>query len=451
MLFTYTAFGIIVALLVMMDIHFKELGLPLFMLIVLPIVLQTISLIVINNGTYVLELNQDTYNNHSVLLYLMFVFIFIVTLWGCLSNRKYYYKKKIQNIELISNLNGSNYSKSVQKFLDIIAWLIVYMYIDMLIHGIPLFNNAYGLKQAYFTTTAHLPLVTIVYGTIFIYAPGVIGYALLLFWNDKPKRKKYILMIIMMMMYNILLGFKVSGLSNIILYTLLPVSIVFLKNNSLSIRKLSSKTIKLIVGIVFSGVVMISIVLLNYSHTITSGTNVVDFFFQRTFALSNHMFWAAKTYRSGHTLNMGQALSNLYNEISAIWIQPSPDNINYGIAKLMAYLGNPDTVRWYLPRGVRMGGSFITVFYFNCGIVITCLLCVTFAYLFERIFEVYINALSRKNIIELLLSTKILYSFYSFIWNSGSLGDFFTVINIIVMLVLLVLQKFPTVRFKFER
>lgn len=453
MLITYITFSIILVLLITMEIRFKEFGLPLLMLMVLPVFLQMISLMVINKGMYVMELNKETYNNNSVILYFLFVLIFISTFWVCLVTRSHYYRNRIQSIEYISELSNSKYSRSVNIFLNIIIWLVVYMYLDMAIHGIPLLNKGYGLKQDYFTTTAHLPLAGSLYSVIFLYVPGVIGYALLLFWQDKPKRKKTIAIVVMMILYNILLGYKASGLTNIVLYTLLPVSIVFLKNTNLSIRKLSRKTLKLILGIILYMVAIISIILFNYVHTVAAGTDIISFFFQRVFGLSNHLFWAAKTYRDGNmsSLGIGSAFTNLYNEISAIWIQPSSYDARYGIAKLMTYLGNPDTVKWYLPRGVRMGGSFITVFYFNCGIGITCLLCVAFSYLFERVFEIYINALSRKSILELILSTKILYSFYSFIWNSGSIGDFFTFVNIIIMLILLILQSLAPIRLKLAR
>lgn len=428
----------------------SELTLLLIWIIVIPVLLQTISLILINKGMYVSELNLNTYNNNSGIIFQLILIWFLLCIGSFFFLNRKKYNNYFRSISLLSNRQENvNIYVNSYRFVNLLYVLLLYLFADLFVHGIPLFNQSYGIKLGYFRTGSHFPFVRTIYSIVCLYSPSVLGYFLILYKEKiyKVQKVKIYILIILSLLYSYLIGFKVSGIDIILFLPFVTLCISYFYKNKNNKFHISYKGMTVFLWISIIICIFIMGIFFNYSKTVTNAenTNLMDYFLQRTFGLSNHLFWAAKNYfDNGNVLNSSIIWNNLCTELNSIIVQPSTTDTNFGIAKLMMYLGNPATVNFYLQHGVVMSGSFITVFYFNCGPFITCGIAVIVAAIFEKLIRIFVEAISRKSIIEMLISTKLLYSFYSFVWNSGSITTFLSVANILLIIFLYILKHYKS-------
>ena len=428
-----------------------ELLLLLIWILFFPILLEAVSIIAINKGLYVSELNTVTYYNNSAYIYLISSIVFLLCFYFCLRLNNVKYKKLFSTISMIGLKNDANADENAYIYINFSYILVAYLYIDLVVHGIPLFNNGLGLKLQYFAITAHFPLISLVYSIVCLYTPAVMGLSLLLFKRNKLYVHSIYLLALLSLFYAYLIGFKVSGIDIILYLLFIPTVISVVHRNGIHL-KINLKSISIFIGIAIIVGLFILGIFYNYNKTVNGNGSIslIDFFLQRTVGLSNHLLWAAKNSLDNTSLTISQAFQNLISEFSAAWVQPNTFDPHYGVAKLMTFLAPSGITDFYLKNGVRMGGSYITVFYFNCGLGITLILSCIFAILFEKFIRIYVKAISRKSILEVLMATKIMYSFYSFLWNSGSIVDFFSIANIVIILILVFLQYFKPLKVGFR-
>lgn len=443
-------FILIIGIFIKIIINKPQLSLLLIYLIIMPCLLGIISILYINTGDYISELNTVTYNNGSGIMYQLILLPFLLVFYFCLWLNNSKYKLLFKKISSCKQHAYKLYRYG-SIYIFVVIFSLIYLFIDLIVHGIPLFNTGLGLKANYFFMSSHFPFITLVYSFVCLYSPSVLGFLYIIFSSEKYKFQKSILkwIIILTLVYSYMIGFKVSGIISIFFFFFTPITIEKIYFNPLKMNlNVNPKKLFIIVQLVLVMGIFIGSILLNYKYTLNNGenTNLWDYLMKRTLGLSNHLIWSVKNYfDNGYTLSTNEIIKNFSNEISTIFIQPSNTNVNYGVAKLMSYFGDPATVKWYLQNQTRMGGSFITVFYFNCGPFVTSGIGCLLAIFLEKLIRIYVEALSNKSIVEIILSTKILYSYYAFLWNSGSLSDLFTIGNIIVIIVLFIIQKYRTI------
>ena len=179
------------------------------------LLLSFISCIAIESGIYISELQTNSYSTGGYIRLFAYLLVFLVVFE--LSTKK---ERNIENFKIDDN---GTLNKTFYKYILIFSMIcIAYLYLDMIIVGIPLLHNTLPNKYNYFIELKHLPIISKIYSILIFYLPSILG---IIYQKTKKRKTKNIILIIevFLSIYVILLGFKVSGLRNIIIGFLVPI------------------------------------------------------------------------------------------------------------------------------------------------------------------------------------------------------------------------------------
>lgn len=403
---------------------------------IITIITIILSSIYLESGKFVLELGTNTYSNGSGFSQMFYILLFcLVFSFGLkISLMKKEQNSEFGNNSLISLIN--TYIIKIIPFFAIIS--LVYLYVDLYLSGIPLFNNTIPGRMSYFSNVSILPYTSTIYSLNVYYFPLIFGFE----YSDAAplKKKKILIYLIFSIIYLLLINFKVSGPMDVVKSFLAPILVNYVINKKININIFKFfKTFIVIVSIVFA------FVFFNYSHNY-SGQNIMQKIIDRSFGMTSHLHWATISHLE-KTSNINY-LENIGNEISGVKEGASVYDPKYGVSKLMVNLADKNISYGYLANNTRMGSTFITVSLFNCGYILTIFIVIAFAFVYAFLIKSLFLSIVSNNILKSLLLYKLTIFYRVFIFNSGSLIDFFNYKNLIVILLILAVNIISKIKRK---
>lgn len=401
--------------------------LPLYIIEIISIIQILLSSIYLEKGNYSLELGKTTYPIGSTFSLIFYFFIFL-TITIFVLNKKI--KKDNKNIESEqkSNIQNDFVTKIFLNSIIIIAMIsVLYLYSDLIAVGIPLLNSTLPDRISFFEISK-LPFTKTLYTLNLYYFPMLISFNYI-----RKKNKLSLIYIILIVVYLLLLGFKISGPIEVLFSFLLPqlVTKIFNKKINFSIIKFNKYIFKYMI-------IVLLFLIINFGTKYSSqeiSTRIID----RAFGMTSHIHWGVINYLNN--TNYVDYWSNMKNEFESIINQASIYDNNYGIARVMYNVADPVISKGYLERNTRMGSTFITIFLFNYGYILTIIFCIIFAIIYANIIKLLYYSILKQQIIKTILIYKI-YIFYNmFIFKTGTLVDFFNTKNLFVIIVLILLNN----------
>lgn len=381
------------------------------------LLLAFVSAIVIENGVYISELQMDSYSTGGYIRLFLYFILFII-IFG-MSN-----SKKIEK-----NIDNNSYnliSKIIYKSIPLVSiFLIIYLYIDMIKVGIPLINPGIPSKYNYFNNITHLPFISILFKCFTFYVPCIFG---VIFDSIKNKKTKIIIILseLLMCLYMILIGYKVSGMRNVLLGFLIP--ILYLKSIRGEVRfewKLVKKIIKI-------STIFLVILAINYS-VFSDGLTIREKIKSRTFALTSHIWWVTDAYREKTDISIDEVINNFEQNVGFIIRGESVYSTNIGVAKLMNKFAPSIITEYYLSNNVRMGASFITVSIYEYGYIITIFIIIICALIYSKLLIQFGKGLETGDAIEIILYNRLIIYFETYLWATGTITEFINTESIIII------------------
>lgn len=390
---------------------------------------QITSIIYLNTGVFVNELNRTTYNiPKSTPLFILYTDIFLIML--------YYFGKKYKKQSIMTNIiiKSTTLSKTFcYGTILLTLGLVLYTLADLAISGIPMFVDLIT-HYNYYSTYSTLPFASTINNwlTISMY---LLGFAYVHI-DKKIFRMSCIVLVIFAMGIRILMGFRMSGLIDIPLNFLAIVALIS-KEEFKNIRQiLKPKYVILALGIIIS-VITIFIASTIFNGNAESVSVGFEVLINRAFGLGNHLWWAAEADNITGNDFFGH---NLLKEIGAIFTGKSQYDVDTGIYYLMKKYGYSYIVNVDIKHGIRYAATFITTAVYNWGyffaiIPITIIARVTIGFINSIEY-----ALKRDNFIQLLLICKIWGTFSTFLIASGTMAEWLNIENYIYFIIYFALR-----------
>lgn len=388
---------------------------------VLSTILLMLSIFAIENGLYISELETNSYPTGGTWRLSLFLIVYIFVFFFSFNGKKY----KIKNNRI--KIFNKQLNKFVYKYFPYLSLIvIIYIYLDLALCGSPLFDTSIASRMNYFKLN-HLPFVKNLYAFLTYYFPILWG---VLLTKTTKLKKSGMIYAFSAILYEYLLGFKVSGILPIIIGFAMPSIYIKCVKRKLNISRKKIVIFFVIIFIMFSGI------LVNYT-VFGKGKNPVDQLNSRIFALASHTWWVVDNYAINNQLNSNQIYDNFTTNLSAVINEKSPYNSNIGVAKIMYKFAPLHTTEFYLANNTRMGATFITTSVYDYGYVITIFIVIIFALFASKITLLFSNGLINKNVIEIILSYKLLIYLNLFLWSTGTITDFFNRENFIIIAILI--------------
>lgn len=384
-----------------------------------------ISSITLDLGTYVSELGLITWNNYSAPIYFLLLAVFFSFL-------NYFVGRQLQYVGDKTPISASIEGPSILASLIPLAGIVMAMYliVDMAISGIPLFSNNVITRFNYWEDYSRLPQAELVSNFV-----TVVSVALGLLYASSSLTKKrsdrYIALIVTFLIVRFLLGYKVSGILDIIIgfttgYLLRRYSISGVSANSFA------KAMKLILLICTFGVCSY-IVWQIASGSASSLGEAIDLLIDRQFSLSSHMWWSV----IGDLDRSSELFPNNLAELLSIVQGKTELSTDIGVYGMMAMYA-PDAVFFnYVANGVRFGACFITVNLFYNGWIVTILFIILNSYILSVFFRVFLNDARANRIVSFALLYRVFLIFTSYLTASGTLVTFYRP-NVLILVLLYV-------------
>ena len=411
---------------------FTKIGYKILFLtyILLNFIQQIASIIYLNTGVFVNELNRTTYYvSESIPLFIFYTDIFFIALcfFAKKSNK---YSKNTFSIKKSEGLSKW-YCYGI---LLITAMFTMYTFADLCVSGIPMFND-FITHWNYYSVYSTLPYASTVNNLISV-AMFLLGFAFV--HNNNIYFKKTCIVIMMIsVILRILMGFRMSGLIDIPMnfYAIVVLSSPIEFKN---IRQAFKIKYILITIFVVSSVVGIFI-MSTFMNTNSSDIEmIIDLLVNRALGLGNHLWWAAE---ADELTGNGIIGHNLLNEILLIITFGDQFDVNTGMYYLMNKYGNSYIVNVDIDHGIRFAATFITTTVYNWGyilsfipIIIVAKITIWFIYSME-------DALISDNFFQLALLCKIWVTFVTFVVASGTIAEWLNIENYLYFLLYLIIKN----------
>ena len=411
---------------------FTKIGYKILFLtyILLNFIQQIASVIYLNTGVFVNELNRTTYYVlESIPLFIFYTDIFFIAL--CFFAKKS--SKYSKNTFAIKKSEGLSkwYCYGI---LLITVIFTMYTFADLCVSGIPMFND-FITHWNYYSAYSTLPYASTVNNLISV-AMFLLGFAFV-HTNNYCFRRICILVMMLSVILRILMGFRMSGLIDIPMnfYAIVVLSSPIEFKN---VRQAFKIKYILIAILAVSSVVGIFI-MSTFMNTNSSDIEVViDLLVNRALGLGNHLWWAAE---ADELTGNGIIGHNLLNEILLIMTFGNQFDVNTGMYYLMNKYGNSYIVNVDIDHGIRFAATFITTTVYNWGyilafipIIIVARITIWFIYSME-------DALRLDNFFQLALLCKIWVTFVTFVIASGTLAEWLNIENYLYFLLYLLIRK----------
>ena len=371
---------------------------PFSIIFIIEIIWGTISIVWIDHGVYISEQLRYSHYTGAALRYIVLIAPFaIITPW--MTDRLI--KKDMRNPRKVMTFKFANHSN--QRFFKKIFELsgvicIVYMFVDILIAGSPLFHSNIT-KGNFYPTYSVLPLTKIIHDYVFPVLTLYCG----LCWSKKSTKSKitnkYLVVFFSIIYYQILLKNKFYGLYDYLVWFFIPVLLI-------NVEKLARRK-RIPVKYIAIGLLCISSLLFicynQYSSaTYVQGKTAIQYLLDRILSLQCHTFWGVD-----YNVQQGTAgfdLNVLIWEILGGFSGVSIVDPDFGIAKIMYSVTASTYADDMISTGFLFAGNFATVSLSYSGYIITFLFSIVLGFIVAH----------------------ISYALYKYILNFDPIGLFFT-------------------------
>ena len=397
----------------------RQCGIFVF-LFLMPLVSQIgkcVSIVYLDSGTYNTELSNYTWNVFAGPSYLFYFIVFLSFLNIFINsvNRKVLQGNKC----IIEN------SRDIRVFiLNLIGVMFVsYIGLDLIISGIPILSMGSITRFNYWSDFSKLPAASLVSNMITVICAGI-GMIYASRGSDARGRKIGAFIIIVALLERFLLGYRSSGIIDI----LLAFTIGYFYRR-FSIEKQSGKYLKKVClySVACILVVAASYVLSQLVSGITIG-EALRGLLERQLSLSGHMEWAVLGYGNSRSLGINDAA-----ELLSVIQGKNDTDAGIGVYGLMDRFASTDTYNHYYEDGVRFGASFIATSLFYNGIQITIILIIVNALLLAIFYFAFRRLAASYKIFTFSLLFRVYLVFTSYLNSTGTLVSFYRV-NVLLLL-----------------
>lgn len=381
------------------------------------ILLSLLSIYFIEKGLYISELGINSYQSNGTIRLSIYFITFIIVFFSTF---------KLDDTAQIRQPRGL-INTYVYKYSLIFTYvLLAYLFLDLAISGCPLFNSSLPSKFNYYLKISRLPLTSKFMTLITYYIPIILGSLYDIKKDEKKYKIKCNLTIIIMCIYMFCVGYKISGIRQIIIGYLIP---IVYRN---IIQKKVTINIKFVKRIVTIIIFFLLALFINYS-IFSNGMNAIDKMKTRIFALTSHLWWAADITRNSHSLSIDEMINNGSEIFISIVNRSKIENV--GVSKLMKLYGEKNITNYYFENNVKMGATFITTTLYDFGYIITFFVVIFFAIVYSLIIKSFSKSILNSNVLEIMILYKILVYLETFMWGTGTISDFINLENLILIVI----------------
>lgn len=323
------------------------------------IVWQFISIVWIDCGAYITEQTRYSFFTGASIRYTVLMLPFAIMFPIFIQKGM---KKEMTLVSFRLRHGEKRIWHSNKYALGFIGFLILYMYLNLVISGIPLLSSAVS-KSRFYTHFSKLPFCNVIQNyflPFFMLYLGIeTGY------RRKKRRKLFVpvTMAITIVLFQLLMDNKFYGLYDYVLYYILPILI-------LNPRKIISPKRRLPMKWIGVGLLAIALILaLSYSKYTKTMINPVQFLLDRLFSLQSHTFWGIDLLIQQGSIPID--ILGFLDELGAsILTDVSRLNSDYGIARVMYMISPSSYVNDMLSTGFLFAGSYLTVMISYLGYVV---------------------------------------------------------------------------------
>ena len=391
----------------------------LFMMPSINFISKGASCIVLDHGSYVTELMTTTYNIYCAPIY----FTLLALFYYCLSVFILLQKKRLNsNIKISLRLR-------FKYIIPIVCLLMIaYLILDMIISGIPLLSNGIITRFNYWQFFSTLPFASLV--SNFITPLSVaLGYSHASSVNINRASYKYIILLVLFLLTRFLLGFKVSGILDLVVGYL--IGYIYRRY---TYKHLSKNILKQILKF---GIIICVFAIGSYlAYQIFSGTyktiqEAWDALITRQFTLSNHLWWSV--------INDKQVCYELLPRTSSELLSPfllvGEYTRGIGAYGLMESYAPYSIFASYFQNSIRFAPDFITVSLFYNGWIITISFIFINAFILSIFYKLFVYDAINNRIISFALLFRIFSIFNSYLTSTGTLVSFYRP-NTLILIIL---------------
>lgn len=390
---------------------------------------QILSIMYLNTGVFVYELNRTTYYvPESTPLFIFYTnfFLFFVYIFG----RRYQKNFNYSDIEELSKVSRIMCYGSVAFSVALAAYTLL----DLVVSGIPIFVAAIT-HYNFYSTYSTLPFASTVNNWLSI-SMYFLGYAYVHI-KKKGFRVTCVLIVILSMLIRFIMSYRMSGLINIPL-NFLAVAFLLSKTNFKNIRQILTPKRVFRISLALILVLLAFIISSIVSGRASDISEAIEVFANRAFGLGNHLWWAAEADNStGNDL----FVHNLLNEFLVIFTGGNQYDTNSGVYYLMRQYGYSYIVNVDINHGIRYAATFITTVVYKWGYI----LCIFPIAIIARVLVWFINNFDRTvkkdHIVQFVLICKLLGTFSTYITSTGTLAEWMNPENYIY-LILFILARY---------
>lgn len=375
----------------------------------------------LDQGAFNLELGNYTWNAYAGPLYfiylsifLLFINIFISIANKIILDKQHDYIPMLRNDLRVSLLNTAG------------LFFIVYLAIDMFISGIPLLSSGIITRFNYWNDYSRLPAASLVSSLLAVICVGF-GLNLGSGAMGKKGRNLEIGIIVMMFVERVMLGYRVSGITDLavgLVVGYLYRKFAILRPSRRTIIKVGQLVIVVII-VAFITYIITTII----SNPEISLTDIWQKFLERQLVLSGHMEWAVFSDPASQSWGINDSA-----ELLSVLRGGSEMSAHYGVYGMMAEFAPVDLYNLYFEDGVRYATSFITASLFYNGICVTLLIIIINAFIYAMFYYCFRVMSITNHILVFALLYRVYIIFNSYINASGTLTSFYRT-NVAVLIV----------------
>lgn len=384
-------------------------------------VTKGVSAAYLDTGIYNIELGHITWNVFAGPGYFFYlsIFFFFINVFVSAANK--YIKENPPNFE---NAIDKDIRIPILHFLGIA--MVAYLALDMAVSGIPLFSSGAITRFNFWSDYSRLPAAEVVSNFL---TPVCVGLGFNQASNKiKAKDNKLeIVIVICVIAERLMLGYKVSGISDVIMGFIVG---YFFRRHAASEqqKKAFIKSIK------YLSVVMVVLVMTYVGSQIVTGEyssipEALDGLVERQFTISGHMEWAVFGDKEASGCLTIRDTRELLSPLQGR-DELDPDIGVYGLMQVYAPAA---TYYNYLEHGVRFGASFITVSLFYNGILITLLGIILNAFIYSMFYLVFRCLAFTNHILTFAILYRVYLIFGSYISTTGTLTSFYRLNTIAII------------------
>ena len=383
---------------------------------------KAFSIAYLDAGNYTKELEYVTWNVYAAPWYLLYLIVFFFFFYIFISSAEKLLERKPPRIT-------PAYSKDIRVTLLLVlgGLMIAYLLVDMLISGIPLFSGGSITRFNYWTSYSRLPAAELVSNMLTVVCVGL-GMCQATAYLDGKDKKGSFLVIVAVLIIRFLLGYKVSGIVDVIMA--FAIGYVF-RRFSADTRGHGGNFGKILKYCILLSVVMVFFYITSQIATGSSESVASAFedLFERQFSLSGHMEWAVFADSSV----VSQIFPYSFSELESVLQMKSELDPGVGVYGLMLKYAPAETYYNYLQHGVRYGAGAVAVSLFYNGHLLTLIGLVINAFIASRFYLVFRRLASSNHIFTFGLLYRVFLVFLSYFTATGTLVTFYR-LNVALLL-----------------